>query len=184
MRQNTESRAPKESTDRSKSLVDSAIIDALSSGVKAASSLKEEVIDFTGCSEAQYFKRLAALRDDLKSVAFVHSGRERYYALFQNRDKLIPYLKKHGDVELYVVDNARYLLGYMMREMDYRRNPREVTAEVQIKSRMLNQAVDCLRESYTRLPKFPDYEEDGNESEYILALHRYLLDIMRFFDEA
>jgi hypothetical protein len=176
------------STDTSKDPIDKAIREALSSEPMRAGSLKARVVESTKCSDAQYHKRLAVLRDDTKAIAFVQSGRDRYYALSNQTKRLAPYLKKRGELEQYVIASARDLRDYLMREAAYdSRNP-DLNSSIHIKFSMFIDAIAMLRESYPGLPRFK-LPNDESESEMekkwhaIRAYHSYLLEVLEFFKQ-
>lgn len=180
MPQNVDIRTPKRSTDSSRQPVDSAILKALSSGPISASTLKQKVIDSTGCSQAQYYKRLAELRDKRREVIFAPKGRERYYALYQDKDRLGQYLKGGGALEQFTIKTALNLRDYMMTEARY--DPRNIDFDttLHIRFRMFLDTLSMLRKTYPNIPAFrPPKKEDPLEA--IRAEYRYVLDILEFF---
>jgi hypothetical protein len=140
------------SNNSTKSLhpVDSTILGALRESPRKASELKKMLTSGPRpVSVAQYFKRLRGLRDsDPPKIAFVSVGREKVYALYENRDQLAKYARRRGKLEQFVVENA-----YRMAEKFLTLEVAE--EELAARSSMLSIAVEALRTLYSELPKPP-----------------------------
>ena len=174
------------STDRSAGTVDAAILNALASGPKGAGKLKGEVIKSTKCSRPQYYKRLAVLRDDLHKIVFVASGEKRYYALPQDKDRLIQYQKDGGDLQYQVIEDARYLRNYMMREARYDTDGKYLSTSVNVKFDYFLDTVRMLRRTSLGLPELKcaeleKPEEERDDAAVLRDAYRYVLEILDHF---
>ncbi len=171
--------------------VKSAIIEILSSGVKSAKALKAEAISSSNRSPECYYRKLAELRDTERLIDFVQDGRERYYSLWKDRDKLAQFVtRRRNRLIQHIVVNAHYLLEVMMREATDRTREARAYArrhEVSMKSSLLYKAVLELKEDYPAIPVLPEeahyHEDDGTYEMEITEWYGYWLSVLKFFRE-
>jgi hypothetical protein len=171
----------------SRDAVDEAIFKVLSSSPKKAGELQTEVVRSTELSPAKYYERLRFLRER-REVISVPQGRNKYYGLPKDKDRLIQFQKKGGDLQRRIIDSALYLADYMMKDARYDASAasRYLNASINLKFDMLLDMLVMLRRTDPGLPVFHCEEDDKplkdrDDARIVRAEYRYLLTVLEYF---
>jgi len=167
----------------SKDRVDNEIMKLLSSGPLKAGDLESKVTASAKVSRSKYYARLNLLRSD-GEVAFVQSGSRRIYGL--PKDSRLSQYQKGGNLQRRVIDSARYLADYMMKDARYDTDTKYLSANVNMKFDYFLDMVEILRRIDPGVPEFkcaelekPEHMRD--DATVVRAAYRYLLRVLEYF---
>ena len=130
--------------------VDKSILEALAGGPLKASELKRKAQEATNCSDAQYYKRLSALKSLYPpKLATRRVGRSVYYTVPEKRHELDRFAARGGRLERHVVENASRILDELIRSGN------DEIDNLAQQSQTLSLAVEALRVIHPGMPEAP-----------------------------